>query len=96
MKKITHWKDTVIKDIKWKQPKLTTTEDGKLDFNIHIPLTDLFETQAKYSFMAGVVIALNFYGDAQTINKVITQAELHEWMNKIGMGDIVNKLKENK
>jgi len=51
-----NYKDTVLKSTELiiETPKLTNTDDGKCDIDIHIPLTVFLELQARRSFMAGI------------------------------------------
>ena len=58
-----HWRETLIKseDIKWNRPRVKTIKDGKLDFILTVPITNLFEGQARQSFAEGMVEMLKFH-----------------------------------
>lgn len=66
-----HWKETLIKseNIKWTRPRVKTIKDGKLDFILTVPVTSLFESQARQSFAEGMIEMLKFhiYHDAKPI-----------------------------
>jgi len=58
-----HWKETLLKseNIKWTRPRIKNIKDGKLDFNLTIPFTGLFESQARQSFAEGMIEMLKFH-----------------------------------
>jgi hypothetical protein len=91
-KPTTNWRDTLLKskDIKWKQ-KLTNVEDGKLDFDLHLPLTELFEKQAFYSFLAGMVLVFKFNMDILKENRSIEVADLHKLFTDAGYSQFANE-----
>jgi hypothetical protein len=72
-----NYKDTILKQsqIKWKQPKMKVKDDGNVDLNIHVPLTELLDKQALNSFTKGVLHMMTLYADCQT-NKVEITSEL--------------------
>lgn len=90
------YKDTILKQssIKWK-PKLTMSDDGKVDIDIHIPLTDLLDKQARVSFGQGILVAFGFFADKQVEEKVITseiiKAKFTEWGLPKGIIDYIDK-----
>lgn len=90
-----HWKDTVLKskEIKWVRPRIKNIEDGKLDVNLNIPLTQLIEGQAKLSFTHGVVQALNFTADYQRNKRTIKTQDLLGFLNGCGLPELVDKIK---
>jgi S-methylmethionine-dependent homocysteine/selenocysteine methylase len=51
-----NWKDTLIKseDITWKNPKIKNLKDGRIDFILTIPLTNIVEMQARLSFLKAI------------------------------------------
>lgn len=51
-----NYKDTILKfkNIQWQPAKIKQSRDGKIDVNIHVPITDLIEMQAKQSFLMGI------------------------------------------
>ena len=93
---ISNWKDTLIKskNIKWKQ-KLTNVEDGKLDFDLHLPLTELFEKQAFTSFLYGMIFVFKFDMGILKENRSIEVADLHKLFTDAGYPEFADsKFKE--
>ncbi len=88
-----NWKDTVIKsnDIKWVRPRVKSTDDGKLDFDIHLPFTGLFEGQAKQSFAQGVLETFKFFGE----HKSISVDDIYAFLKECGLSGIAEQLIEN-
>ena len=89
-----HWKETVIKSksIKWKLPKVKSIEDGKLDVTLTLPLTSLFEYQAKTAFAQGMMTMMQFHIQSQTNNKLIGTADIIKLFNDCGLPEIANKI----
>jgi hypothetical protein len=90
----TTWESTLIKseNIKWKH-KLTVKMDGKLDFDLHLPLTELFRQQAKKSFAAGMMIMMNYHIVRQVEGESITVDDLVELLNNVGLPEHAKDLK---
>ena len=61
--KIMNWRESVLKshEVKWTRPIPKNIDDGKMDIIITLPLTALFEAQAKRSFAAGMDTAMKFF-----------------------------------
>jgi len=93
--KIRTWESTLIKskDVKWKHI-LKNTDDGKLDFDLHLPLTELFRFQAKHSFKMGLITMIQFQIEQQIKNKPASNEDLIELFNKVGLPELANELKE--
>ena len=91
-----HWKDTIIESgqIKWKRPRVKGIEDGKLDVYITIPLTSLFEAQAKKSFAAGMFRMMEFHVRKQGEGAVIELSDLMKLFNDCGLPEIARQFKE--
>ncbi len=89
-----NWKDTVIKNITWQPPELTVKDDDKLDFTLTIPLTAMFEAQAKQSFAMGVNAGLQFYIRHQ--GQTITSEDLLAFFNECGLPEIAELFKHKK
>lgn len=89
-----HWKDTVLKSnqIKWKRPPIKNIEDGKLDILITIPLTSLFEIQAKTAFADGMLAMLKFHIE----NETIKAEDLIKFFTDCGLSEIGERLFKNK
>ena len=85
------WKDTVIKNIKWKS-KLTQKEDGKLDFDFRLPLQELFERQAKRAYMEAVCHTMQFYAEHQ--GKPIEVSDLIAFFDRCGLPELAKAIKE--
>ncbi len=49
-----NWKETILKREEIGEFHNGWTEDGKLDIDIHIPLTEILRCQARNSFMLGI------------------------------------------
>jgi hypothetical protein len=95
-KTILNWRNTLIesKNIKWKH-KFTNVEDGKLDLDLHLPLTELFEKQAFTSFLAGMIIVLKFDIDMAGSNRKIEITDLHKLFTDAGYPEFADsKFKE--
>ena len=90
-----HWKDTLIKSktIKWKRVTPKTIEDGKLDFTLTLPLTSLFEYQAKAAFAQGMMTMMQFHIQSQTDNKLIKIEDIVKLFNDCGLPEIAEQLK---
>jgi hypothetical protein len=75
-----NWENTVIKssDIEWKSCKPKSTNDGKLDVDIHIPLTAIIEGQARKSFAMGLQVMYDFMYDFIKHSK---QIDLQDFAN---------------
>ena len=80
MKMMKKYSDTLLqnKDIKWRVPKWKISEDGKVDIDIHIPLTAILRKQAYWSFNWGVAALLEFL----KVNKDLPLGELTEKLNE--------------
>ncbi len=92
-----HWKETVLKSeqIKWKGPRIKNIADGKLDFNIHLPLTALFEDQAKQAFAHGMLTMYAFLTtDQHQEVKIITRADLSKLFQDCGLPEIAKQIEE--
>jgi hypothetical protein len=79
------WKKTLIKgeQVKWDNT-MTIVNDGKLDFDLHLPLTGLFLAQARASYFCGLLDALNWIGKMQTEKKVITKKRIARYFASRG------------
>jgi hypothetical protein len=93
-----NYKDTVLKQgqFSWKPSKWKESKDGKIDLRINIPLTNLFDVQAKQSFMRGVAEALSFMGNCQKDETMITSELLKSKFKEWGipeLGEIMDKQK---
>ena len=86
---IMHWEETLIKSksIKWKQ-RIKNTNDGKLDFDFHLPLTELFRSQARESFTHGMFTMLQFHAKHQGNEKAIELEDLVALFNECGLPEI--------
>jgi len=90
-----NWEDTLIKstNIKWNRPRIKSTNDGKLDFDLHIPLTELFRGQAKTSFAHGMMTMMQFHVSHQEDNKEkIELKDVVDLFNECGLPEIAKKL----
>lgn len=89
----TTWESTLIKseNIKWKH-KLTVKKDGKLDFNLHLPLTELFRHQAKKSFAEGLTVMMNYFITKQIERESITVQALVELLINVGLPEYAKDL----
>jgi hypothetical protein len=83
-----NYKDTILKEIKWHNTSTIQSDDGKMDLNLRIPLTDIMDAQAKNSFAKGVQEGAQFIldelakGDKNWKPKVLKQAltqKMKEW-----------------
>lgn len=88
-----NWKDTVIKSesIKWKRVTPKTITDGKLDIDLHLPLTALFEAQAKNSFAYGMMTMMQFHTQSQRDNKLIEVGDIIKLFNDCGLPEIAKQ-----
>lgn len=78
------WRDSLIKskDIKWQRNvKAKNVEDNKLDINIFLPLTTIFEGQARQSYLCGVVDTLAFLSDSKT---TVTKQSIVDFLTESG------------
>ena len=91
-----HWKETVIrsKSIKWKKVMPKTIEDGKLDFTLTLPLTSLFEYQAKTAFAQGMMTMMQFHVQFQTDGELIEIDDLIKLFNDCGLPEIAKRFKD--
>jgi hypothetical protein len=87
-----HWKETVIKQeqIKWKRPPIKNIKDGKLDIILTIPLTGLFEAQAKHSYLEGMQSVMELLIQSQKEKTSIEQADIIKMLNTCGFPELVN------
>lgn len=87
------WEETLIesKNIKWKH-HIENTKDGKLDFDLHLPLTGLFRGQAKHSFTQGMFTMLQFHIKHQEDDKAIEVEDLVALFNECGLPEIANSI----
>ena len=80
-----NYKDTILKqkEFNWTNPKINISKDGKVDFDIHIPLTDILDKQAQRSFTFGVIELMKFAAKLQQKEQLITPSLLRskfiEW-----------------
>ena len=92
-----NWRDTLLKssDIKWKQ-KVKSTDDGKLDFDLHLPLTELFERQALLSYLQGAYDVLMFQTNFRSNNpgKTIEVEDIAKHFIECGLPQVAVKLRE--
>lgn len=88
-----NWEETLIKskDIKWKQ-HVKNTSDGKMDFDLHLPLTELFRAQARESFAKGMFTVLQFHAKHQKDKKIIGVEDLVALFNECGLPEIAKKI----
>jgi hypothetical protein len=88
------WESTLLKskNITWKHV-LKNTDDGKLDFDLHLPLTELFKSQAKHSFEVGMMMMLNYQIFKQLKGEQIQLEDLVELLNKVGLPEVSNQIK---
>ncbi len=87
------WERTLLKstDLKW-QHKIKNTADGKMDFDLRLPLTDLFKAQAKQSYAQGLMDAINFIIKHEGDN--FTKEDLFKLFNEAGLSDLNEALKK--
>jgi len=92
-----HWKETVIKSeqMKWKRPPIKNIDDGKLDVIITIPLTELFEAQAKGSFAEGMLSMMQFHMKSQTDEKYIGMTDIVKLFKDAGLPEIAAKFEDS-
>ena len=88
-----NWEETLIKskNIKWKH-LIKNTGDGKLDFVLHLPLTELFRAQAKYSFGCGMWTMMQFEIKHQEDKKSIEVSDVVALFNECGLPEIADKI----
>ena len=88
-----HWRESLIKseDIKWK-PMLKVINDNNLDFNLHLPLTALFEAQARQAFAFGMVTMMKFHIGYQGDEKPIEIADVIKLFNDCGLPEVAKKI----
>jgi hypothetical protein len=93
MAEIPTYKNYLIKskNVKWKPVEIKNVEDGKMDFILTIPLTEMFDNQAKAAFMGGVLalfkFAERFGSDKDYGPKLIEQMEIWGFESKKIKGD---------
>lgn len=94
VRKIKHWRDALAesKEIKWKRPPIKNIEDGKLDIIITVPLTELFEAQAKRAFGYGMLAMLDFHVRRSNDEKPIEVEELVKVFTDFGLPELATKL----
>jgi len=92
-RKVMHWKDTLIKseELNWERPLVKHIADGKMDIQVNIPLTDLFEAQAKWAFAGGMITMLKFYVQKQ--EGTIGNADLIKLFEDCGLPEAANQFK---
>ena len=92
-----NWKETVLKssEIKWRRPKMKSVDDGKLDFIIHLPLTNLFRRQAKRAFSHGVAATLAFIAKHQESGRPIETSDIVAFLNECDLPELA-KLSQDK
>jgi hypothetical protein len=90
-----HWKDTVLKSsqIKWTNCKPKSIDDGKLDFDLHIPLTSIFEGQARISFAQGLTTMFEFMNDLIQTKKQINLQDFVKFYEDCGYPDFAKDIK---
>lgn len=88
-----NWEEILIKskDIKWKH-HLKNTSDGKLDFDLHLPLTDLFRGQTKIAFSQGMLTMLQFHIKHQEDKKAIEVEDLVALFRECGLPEIADEI----
>ena len=93
---MAHWEDTLIKssDIKWKRLRVTSTDDGKMDLDLHLPLTNLFRGQAKRSFEAGIAAAFQFHMKIYEESRPIEIEDLASFFNECGLPELAKQVIE--
>ena len=91
-----NWKDTVIKSdqIKWKRLPVKNIAGDKLDIQVNIPLTNLFESQARQSFLQGMFTMLQFHIQHQVDKRSIGFTDLIGLFNLCGLPEIATLLLE--
>jgi len=92
-----HWRDAVIKSksITWKKAKVETSEDGKLDFTLTLPLTSLFEGQTKKAFLEGMFTMMEFYTQHQADNRPIEVIDLVNLFNDCGCPETAKQFEKH-
>ena len=90
---MTHWKETLIKssDIQWKRPRMKSTDDDRLDFDLHLPFTGLFNAQAKRAFAAGMMAMLQFHVKQQEDKHSIEVGDLIALFNECGLPEVAKQ-----
>ena len=90
-----HWKDAMIKssEFHWKKPLVENVEDGKLDVIVNIPLTSLYEKQAKRAFTHGMLTMLQFNVKKAEENSPIDISDLVKLFTDCGLPEIAKKIK---
>lgn len=90
-----NWQDSIIKssEIKWRH-KLKSKDDGKLDFDLHLPLTGLFHRQAKRAFSYGVSATFAFYAKLQDEKRKIETEDIVAFLNECGLPELAKHLLE--
>lgn len=77
------WKKTIIKqpNIQWQPIKIEVIEDGKIDLDLHIPLTQIVELQACQSYSQGILDALEFVlkMNGNDVTKGILSEQFRKW-----------------
>jgi hypothetical protein len=88
------WERTLVKskDIKW-QHKVRNTSDGKLDFDIHLPLTAIIQGQARRSYAQGMIDMMAFHVKHQEASQPIDIDDLYELFLKAGFPEIAERIK---
>ncbi len=88
-----NWEETLIKskDIKWRY-HVKNTDDGKLDFDLHLPLTGLFKMQTRMAFANGMITMLRFHVKHQADKKAVEIEDLVALFNECGLPEIADKM----
>lgn len=89
-----HWKETVFKSeqIKWKRPPIKNIKDGKLDILITIPLTSLFEAQARHAYIEGMRSMMEMLIQSQTEKRVIEVTDIVKLLNDCGFPELAKEI----
>jgi len=90
-----HWEESLIKskNIEWEY-KFNNTNDGKLDFDLHLPLTELFRWQAKKAFEDGMRTMLQFHIKHQESGKAIGIDDLTELFEECGLPEVAEACRQ--
>jgi len=88
------YRDSLLrnKDLRWKVPKWTVKEDGKLDLNIHIPLSDILDRQARQSFLYGVAQYI-LWENEQPKGVPISGEAIDKAIDSLGLGDLWQQIR---
>ena len=78
------WQETVLQDKDFAEMEVKTTliEDGKSDFIIKFPMTEILERQAKRSFLAGIneyhALIMSLHSDPDEARQAL-DTKMLEW-----------------